>query len=169
MRHSVRMEKGILYTAAVLLCLVLVSFWMMSNILARYATTASGSDSARVAKFEITDKMLDSSSQEITTFAVDMAPGESQTYTIQVTNSSEVSVSYEISGESQYHNLPLKCEMLDKDGNTITSDEIPVNDSSTHRYQFKVSWPTDSADNRNEKYMGKTDVVLVSLKAVQID
>ena len=132
MRHSERMERGVIYTAAVLLCLVLASFWVTGNIYARYTATAGADDAARAAKFDITEKVLDGSNETSEAFSIDLAPGEEKIYTVQVTNKSEVAVEYSITAESPYHNLPLKAEMMDISKNVIKKDTLPANDNSTH-------------------------------------
>lgn len=75
--------------AAVLFCLVMFSTHLMGGLYARYVTRDSGSDSARVAKFDVEG----SGSGEITLQAESTANGE---YTITVTNNSEVDVSYDV-------------------------------------------------------------------------
>ena len=42
-----------LLLAGILFCLTLISISLTSNLIAKYSTTASGSDSARVAKFDV--------------------------------------------------------------------------------------------------------------------
>lgn len=166
MVRSEKKERWIVYTLAVLLCLVLASFWLMCNVYARYTTTASGSDSARVAKFEVTE--VGNSSWSI---PVSMQPGFTEKYQISVTNKSEVTIEYMIEAKSIYDNLPLKFRMLDKDEKEIPSNraEIQAGDTSAHQYQLEISWPLTVNDAKNPDYAGKTDVVEITLKAVQKD
>ena len=42
-----------LLLAGILFCLTLISSSLTSNLIAKYSTTASGSDRARVAKFNV--------------------------------------------------------------------------------------------------------------------
>lgn len=165
MQYISRIEKWIRYILAVLLCLVLISFWMMSNIYAKYSTQASGSDDARVAKFDITEAILDDNSVVSEELSFDLAPGEKKLYEVQVTNESEVAVEYSISAESRYNNLPLKIEMLDKNQKTIEKDYLSANEKSPSTYYIKVSWPKE----QSEDYMGRTDLLVIALKAVQIN
>jgi len=80
-----------LCAAAVLLCLTLVSIHLTSGLYARYTASATGSDSARVAKFDV---------------AVSIAPADggvtlsnenkSGSYTIIIENKSEVAIEYSL-------------------------------------------------------------------------
>ena len=82
--------------AFLLLCLVIISVYMMGGLLAKYTANGSGEDSARVAKFDVkvtgtaTDKEI---------VAVDVADANANpgTYQITVKNDSEVAVRYTIS------------------------------------------------------------------------
>ena len=168
MQYISRIEKWIRYILAVLLCLILISFWMMSNIYAKYSTQASGSDDARVAKFDITEAILNNGSEANETLSFDLAPGEEKIYTVQVTNKSEVAVEYSITAESQYNNLPLKTEMLDKNQKVIEKDYLSANGKSPSTYYIKVSWPKGN-DTQSENYMERTDLLTITLKAAQIN
>lgn len=75
----------------VLLCLVLVSMSMTGGLYARYTASASGSDAARVAKFDV-GYNFDGAGQVL---PVSFVPG--QKYVCEITNSSEVAVTYALS------------------------------------------------------------------------
>lgn len=85
--------------AMVLLCLVLATMCWNSGLMARYRSTASGSDSARVAKFDV-DLAAHDGSQiiEIAPFAVQLSPVDGDNgfvdagNKIAVANNSEVAV-----------------------------------------------------------------------------
>ena len=163
MGRSEEREKYIIYTAAILLCLVMATFWLMSNIYARYVTHSTGEDNARVAQFHITE-----SGEAAKTINVTMQPGETQDYPVEITNDSEVTITYEIDVQNKYKNLPLESKMLDSDGKEITdhSDEIPAKDGNAHKYTLQIIWP----ENENsEEYAGKTDQLEITLRAVQKD
>ena len=168
-------ERWIIYTLTVLLCMVLVSFYLMSNIYARYSTQASGSDSARVARFDV--KETGTLKSQIKT---EVYPGFSQTYTVDVTNNSEVTIEYVMNVKNKYNNLPLQFRMLDSNGKEITtassdassgytlskSEEIAAKDSTKHTYQLKISWPTDQINEgenlQDPGYAGKVDVIEIT-------
>lgn len=163
-------EKWIIYIFITLLCLVLTSFWLMCNIYARYTSEASGSDGARVARFDITQ-----SGEATSRIKVNVYPGYSQSYKVSVTNRSEVAVEYAMEIKNTYGNLPLEFKMLDDQGNEISTKSIDVSaqDRTEHSYQLNISWPdgVDAAYSsaKSPDYAGKTDVVEIILKAVQID
>lgn len=159
-------EKFVLSTAALLLCLVIVSVYMIGNLYARYKTQTSGNDSARVAKFTITEQEAEDQTLLKEPINISLAPGESETYTITVQSESEVAVEYSIKAECEYKNLPLEFDMTDSNDNVITADEIPANNTDSRKYKLKVTWPENE---RSPEYMGKTDMVVVTLQAVQKD
>lgn len=51
MEKEKRISSRIYQAVAVLLCLVMLSLWMLGNVYARYTTESSGGDTARVAAF----------------------------------------------------------------------------------------------------------------------
>lgn len=174
MRKSGQIEKGIMYTLAVLLCLTLTSVWLTSNLYARYATSASGSDSAQVAVFRVDENAVSEDAPVLTRqFCVSLAPGESEECAVQVTNSSEVAVDYSISVKNEYKNLPLTFT-FEKDGATFVGEETNrVNDTleageAAHTYTLEVSWPKNS-DSTSPAYAGKADIFTVTLRAEQKD
>lgn len=169
MIHSREKEKWIIYTLVVLSCLVLASFWLMCNIYARYSTETSGSDSARVARFNVT--MTGEVTQPI---KIDVYPGFTQIYNVEVINNSEVAIDYVMELNNKYGNLPLEMKMLDSDGKEITSktESIAAGDTTSHTYQLEISWPRNSegqTDLQEPDYAGKTDVIEITLKAMQKD
>ena len=183
MERSRQKERWILYTLTVLLCMVLASFWLMCNIYARYSTKATGSDGARVAKFDVTDE--GAVTQQIKTAVY---PGSKEIYQVNVTNNSEVAIEYEMNVKNQYNNLPLQFRMLDSTGEEITSEssdastktydlsksaEISAQDKDMHTYQLEISWPTTGTDSdtdyQSPDYAGKVDVIEITLKAIQKD
>lgn len=163
MVHSRQKDKWIVYTLVILLCLVLMSFWLMCNMYAKYTSQASGSDSARVAKFNVTE--AGEATQQI---KVDAWPGFKKEYQVSVTNNSEVAIDYTMDIKNKYENLPLKFQMLDENGTEITPKkaEILAQDQTQHTYTLRISWPEDKKD---PDYAGKADVIEVTLNAVQKD
>lgn len=182
MQQFRKRERFIICAFAVLLCLTLVSFWMTSNIYARYTAEATGSDSARVAKFSVTETGVTGENDLTKSFDLAIAPGESKEYRVQVTNESEVAIDYVISAKNKYDNLPLKFSIADvTDGSNTaasssyseisgqTAGTIAANDGKTHIYSLTVSWSKDSADQADESYAGMADVLVVTLEAKQKD
>ena len=146
---------GILIRAAlILLCLVLLSVYLMDGLYARYKTSGDGADSARVAKFDVDVKFKDGENRvDFVTakLAYDQATG---TYTIVVDNNSEVAICYDIYIE----NIQVLVSVDDKtptnmlngvsvqlDGGSevfITGDNVAFVDAGTMA-------PNASADNQH--------------------
>lgn len=167
MIRSREKEKWIMYTLAVLLCLVLTTFWLMCNMYAKYSAQASGSDSARIAKFNVTE--TGTATQQI---KANVYPGFSKTYNVDVTNASEVAITYSMDIQNKYENLPLEFKMLDSNDNEITSKSIDISatDHEPHTYKLQISWPKDAnASATDPDYAGKVDVIEITLNAVQKD
>ena len=110
--------------------LVLVATCFVTNAWAKYTDTVTASDSARVAKFGFTVNELDAgawaSNTAITVFDTQfvniladddsdvageklIAPGSHGDFTIEMTNSSEVTVKFELTAvDTNTNNIPLK-------------------------------------------------------------
>lgn len=152
--------------AAVLLCLTLFSAHLTGGIYARYTTSASGSDSARVAKFEVTEAgtvLTDS-------ITADLIPGAEETRTIQVTNNSEVVVKYSVTLTNETGNLPLTVSLAKTGGEAADGadyDVLAIGESA--KYTVSLYWPTSPEANRSPEYSGKIDQVRITLTAEQMD
>ena len=72
--------------ALVLLCLTMLTTHLTGGLYARYTTTATGSDGAKVAKFDVQ-------------CTITPVGGTSDQFTVKVTNASEVTVSYKLQVE----------------------------------------------------------------------
>ena len=112
MSKSNKKTPIVFYVGIVLACLTLISVYMTSGLYARYTTRATSSDSARVAKFRVTDTLTvtDSKGDEVNSFTMiedSLIPGESTTYAFEVQNDSEVAVRFSVRGEASINNLPL--------------------------------------------------------------
>ena len=156
-------------TVAVLLMLVLVTSGMVSGRFARYVTTATYEDGARVAKFNIVEE-----GTFFTQMRANVAPGIS-TEMISVKNYSEVAVEFTVTVDNVYHNIPLDFEVKNGDTTLTKSENADGTVSFTgnigpgqqeQRFQLYLIW-TPSADSIN--YIGRVDLIRVTLDAVQID
>lgn len=86
----------VVHFALILLCLVLVSTYATMGLHASYKSGATGSDSARVAKFDV-DVVFKNEDASITGINADVKYNQDAgSYTIEVVNNSEVAVSYQI-------------------------------------------------------------------------
>ena len=93
--------------AMILLCLTLISTHLTAGLYARYTTTDTGEDSARVAKFEITETGI-----FVDTMVAEILPGDSEKRTIEVVNKSEVAVNCTVTLKNVYNNLPIKLMLI---------------------------------------------------------
>ena len=149
------MPKNINYilmrTVAVLLILVFLSTAMVTGRYARYISSASSEDSARVAKFHVTV------SEETELISVPIQPGQTAEMFFSVTNDSEVAVALAYEVKNVHNNLPL--EFLH-----------PVSDAvgpgKTVDVPLKITWP---AGQSNDNYIGMVDLLEISVRAVQVD
>ncbi len=76
--------------ACVLLCLTLFSVHLTSGLYARYVAKGSGSDEARVAKFQV------EASDGVADVYIDVTSVNNGTYEFVVRNNSEVAVKYDV-------------------------------------------------------------------------
>ncbi len=88
----------IMRIAATLGCLTIISAYLLSGVYAKFSTTASGSDSARVAKWDI---QINAKPSQGLTFSgkMDAEMKESLSYGFSVSSNSEVSAKYYITVE----------------------------------------------------------------------
>ena len=95
-----------LLLAGILFCLTLISISLTSNLIAKYSTTASGSDSARVAKFDVI------ATKDISQLdKIELVPGDSDssgTYKFTIKNNSEVVVKNSVIVENVPENVQVK-------------------------------------------------------------
>ena len=174
----VRRKNWMLRIAVVLLVMSLVSMHMVSGIFARYTTSASGSDGARVAKFQITDSLLQGGASVSTGLMVGLVPGVPYQLEVSVHNASEVAVEYAIGVNQLTDNLPLKVLIPDADCDLaeIADGAVTVPYEKTYSmapnamatYFLYVVWTPDNNAQALED-MGKVDMIEVELTATQSD
>lgn len=179
MQQTEKNRSLVLRIAAVLLCLILISLWMLGDMYARYTTDKDGSDGARVSIFghnetiTVPDSLLQG-----------LVPGDSRTYTLTVDNGkgkevSEVSQKYSIEVATA-GNLPLTYTLTEngtKVGSFSESDAAShtFTDSSmafsaakagSHTYTLTVSWP---GDQNSIDLSGLPDYIQVNINVEQVD
>lgn len=142
----------VLRTVVVLLILVCLSTAMVTGRYARYFSSASGEDSARVAKFDVT---VSSTTTQLASVLIQ--PGETAEKFFTVENKSEVAVALNFQVSNKYNNLPL--EFLHPVSGVIAPGK-------TKEVPLLVTWP--AADN-DDNYIGKVDLLEISVQAVQVD
>lgn len=180
MRRSEKINIWIFRIAAVLLCLTVLSVWGTSGLYARYSTSTSGSDGARVALWGSRESIQLDSKQ------LPKQPGQSCTYKLTVSNQrstgeiSEVTQKYYIEVVTA-GNLPLTYT-LTKDGETVGSfTETSSNKTWTvsednmvfqagvagkDTYTMTVTWP---AGQVSAALANVPDYIQVNLCAEQVD
>ncbi len=167
-RNKPHFDLWIMRIAAVIGCLTIISAYLLSNVFAKFSTTANGSDSARVAKFVLNGEMSDKLSVPLS-----IKPGDTEKYSFTVTNTNgsstaEVSMKYSID-VSSYDNLPLIMEIYDSNKNKVADDAVftmEAGKETTHNYTLEVTWD----ENRKESNLvNEIDMVKIVVNAEQLD
>ncbi len=158
-----RQHNLALCLAAVLFYMVLITTWLTGGLLAKFVSTDSGMDEARVAAFVFDTSTLKKDASVIPILDI-CNPGESLEYKINVTNKrgltvSEVSIGYSILIEKQ-GSMPLKCTLTNVTGGGSTviaqtqpdkiiaandtisgTGKMTVGTATEHEYVLIVEWP----------------------------
>lgn len=155
--------------AAVLLCMTLISVNLLSGIYASYSVTATASDSARVARFDIQCNVKQGATEITKLLNIDMTPGATKTYTLEVANASEVAVNYTITAQLLTNNIPLTMVL---DGATKGANGVYANsgtfepNDASKTYTLTLNWPGNYS---SASLAGEVDAVRVVVRAEQID
>ena len=180
MRRSEKINMWIFRIAAVLLCLTVLSVWGTSGLYARYSTSTSGSDGARVALW------VSSESIQLDSRQLPKQPGQSCTYQLTVSNQRSTGEISEVT--QKYHievvtagNLPLDFT-LQMDGNeigkftetanhtvwTVSEDDMvfQAGVAGNSSYTLKVTWP---ADQVSAALANVPDFIQVNVCSEQVD
>lgn len=192
MEKENRISSRIYQAVAVLLCLVLLSLWMLGNVYARYTTESSGSDTARVAAFVF--QLADGSGSQIIDLKRVEKPGDTCKYHFTVSNNkdnkvNEVTTEYHI-GLELAGSMPLECTVTEEDPERSGSskemckvksfgDNVDLKDESDavtfapaealeKNYVLSVSWPSKEADAKYANTSG-TSLLVLNVNAKQTD
>lgn len=157
-KHKLNMP---MCAACILFCLTLLSMHFTGGLLARYTASGSGSDNARVARFEVTEDTCELSKDLVIPFV----PGEHESK-IEVVNASEVAINYTVTVENVTGNIPFQIKQ--GEGNAIVGKSevtysMPTDSKAT--CDIKIIWDAAGAD----AYVGMVDLIRVTVKAEQID
>lgn len=161
----------------VLLCLTLLSSNLTSGLYARYSTTASGSDSARVAKFDVRNTVSSASTNIQLNF---YDPSHfTDTVLFTVTSSSEVAVRYSVTvtmpdDELNYNWLEVKLgdsESSQTADNTFTFSKVGeftpgATGEQSHILSFTIK---DSYKGKPGSLKDMRSCVTITVHAEQID
>ena len=159
MKQSNQKTPLVFRLAGILFCAVLLSVSMMGGLYARYVSSGSGGDSARVAKFSVTDSLAITKGGETVssiTEVLSLIPGESVVYTYSVTNDSEVAVLFTVTGERLYEELPL----------IFSETELTLAPGETGEAIFTVSWDNSKLAT---SFGNKMEMIEITVTASQID
>ena len=143
------------YIGLFLLAAVLISSYMVSGLYAKFISTSSGSDSARVAKFDVSSN-IDSQEVNIELNFYD-ADKLTDSFKFYVTSNSEVSLTYDVvvtlpTGNYDWLDLTLDGDVADNqaDGvftfDSVSGFDVATNTDKTHTLTFAV----------NNSYIGHT-------------
>lgn len=167
----VAMGSIMMRVACVLLVMVMVSIHMMSGLYARYITSGSGEDAARVAKFDV----------DVTgtpdAIEIDCTQSTDGSLTITVTNKSEVAVRYDVIVAFK-NDIPGVSTMLDTAAGAVDSLTTTYSNAGTlavgaasqaHELSFHVDTDafTQSADGG--LIYEQTLEFTVTIHVVQVD
>jgi hypothetical protein len=151
--------------SAVVVCayLLLVFAMIVPGTASRYDSDASGSDTAAVAKFQVTSTNGDS-----IFVLTDVAPGIIGTrespepaaipHEITLHNRSDVTVAYRVSCHS-YGNLPLEFSISNAIGTMAAG-------ADSEKITITITWP---ADKNDVSYASEVDVIWVTVSCEQVD
>ena len=150
-----------------LLCAMLVTSHLMGGLYAEYTTSATGSDSARVAKFSFGDGDWINNSQSTTLNISAMKPGDMVELEVEVENTGEVTIRYQADLTNLTGNLPLKVAIRESDQNLDTNqNSISLLPGATKELVVVVFWPQTS---NSVDFMGKMDLIRITVTVEQVD
>jgi len=131
-----------------------------------YITVTAAEDTARVARFEISESGLQE--HYITASII---PGESAVQELKIQNKSEVAVEYTIKVEKLTDNLPVAFRIgeTESEGNVFTyTQTLQPNETAENTYTLELIWP-DTPEARDPAYSRQVDLLKVTVSAVQKD
>lgn len=165
MRRSEQINIWIFRIAAVLLCLTVMSVWGTSRLYARYSTTASGSDGARVARFAFSTS--DSLTQQAD-YSVQLTPTEQETIELQIENDSETAVRCQIAFHST-GNAPLQFAPDVSSGVTADGENTWYLDLEAGEKTQKSVVFTVRMNSAAYEYAGSVSQISLDVRAEQLD
>ena len=165
-----RRQSRIFHIALLLICAVWITAQMTSELYARYTSSFSGDDGARVASFEFTDNLA----AQARLFPAELSPGASEEKTLMIQNQGEVAIRYVVTIVNTTNNLPLAVvATVDGVEQTISLEDGPVEifsssvaPDSAGSLTWTLLWP---ADRNSSDLMGKMDVLKIVVTVEQVD
>lgn len=157
----------ILRIFAIVMCSIFITSRMLTESLAKYTTSATSFDQARVAKFIDINKDINVTSSGDTVIYernINFNPGDTDIVDFTIINSGETTVRVELNIES-YNTLPLSFYINDELVST-TSFILEPNDSVGKKISFKIVWPEELNDFT---YSNTSDYISIYAKCSQVD
>ena len=147
--------------ASCLFCLTLFSFYLCGGLYARYTTSDSGEDTARVARFDVSEDGAYFSENLL----IETVPGRVERE-IVVTNNSEVAVAYTVTIKNTTKNIPYSFSVDDSEPMlNECSVTCYLKPNSTESISIVAEWAEEGA----LKYMGMVDLITLTISAQQVD
>lgn len=154
-------KKNTALTCALSALVLAVAAVTAPTAYAKYSTSFSDSDSARVAKFDISMSInsVGQGSISETLIIEDVYPGWEETYTVNIANNSEVAVNYSVSPSLLYQ-LPLSFSV-----NGSPAGSLDIGGSAT--VELTVRWDDTEDSAKAKEYADEIDAVTVTLVCEQ--
>ena len=169
-RGKLELHTIVLRLAAVLLSLVLITTGMVTGRYARYVTSSTGSDNARVAKFTVTQSILQGETDLAQTIPMpEIKPGETVIIDVVVEHDTEVAVRNTVDVQSLYSNLPLTISVQEKGTETSGSSTFTAAygpGTFKKGYEAAITWVRGSND---VDYIGMVDLITITVTSEQVD
>lgn len=162
MEQYKKRAPAVWYAVCALLVLLLLSTMRFGvSLSARYTTSSSGSDQARVALF-VSEQTMTFDLSEI------KKPGDTKSFSITIANFDgekvcEVTQRYTLTANTQ-NNLPLAVT-IDK----ATTGTFEAGTKQSVTYTITVTWENENAADRNYLYANEIDVLVLTVDAAQVD
>ena len=149
------------------LYLLVVACLCLPMTVASYSSVASDSTTGIVAKFKVEYAEQEDFSAGLDNIDLTgMKPGDTKSYQIQVTNNSEVSVSYTLTVET-FGNLPLTCTLVRNGTQSVNSaGGVLSSEGLNDIWTLNVTW---NHEDNNISYANMIDVVRVVVDFEQIN
>ena len=169
-RGKLELHTIVLRLAAVLLSLVLITTGMVTGRYARYVTSSTGSDNARVAKFAVTQSILQGETDLTQTIPMpEIKPGDTVVINIVLEYDTEVAVRSTVDVQSLYSNLPLTISVQEKGTLSSQSSNFSAEyrpGTFTKEYEAAITWVQGSDDL---VYIGMVDLITITVTSEQVD
>ena len=165
MKQVNKKPPKVFYAGVILLFLVLFSSYMTGGLYARYYTTGSGSDEARVASFDVNIIPGINIYTELIELG-DIQPGETVNIDFTVTNNSEVAVSFNVTAVNLTGNLPVDVPLKGSANANTPVFSQALGQGETADLTFSVVWDAALSD---PAAAGKADLLELKFTVKQID